>query len=179
MWRCCDPYDNVSFKEAEEELVRREANKENKVPEINDEEQEEFEGEEPEIMDYYEDSSRRMRYLNEPQEENVETYEITKEIQPAVVPLPRLPPPAPVKEWKPEPKLLYPLPPLPPIMMNIEENEEDYQKVSVKELITTFENVQHKEKVHVNRVIKESSSESEQSEGKPMLPWCLLCLSYC
>lgn len=53
--------------------------------------------------------------------------------------------------------------------MAIGEEDEDYPRVSVKELIHSFENVKQQEKVHlrkVERLIKESSTESEVSEGK-------------
>lgn len=49
------------------------------------------------------------------------------------------------------------------------EEVEEYAKISVKDLIHTFENVQHNQKVHVreiDRMIKEPSTETESSEGK-------------
>lgn len=53
--------------------------------------------------------------------------------------------------------------------MAIGEEDDDYPRVSVKELIHSFENVKQIERVHlkkVERLIKESSTESEVSEGK-------------
>lgn len=76
-----------------------------------------------------------------------------------------------VSNWK-SPRSDIKLPPTPPFKMD--EFDDDFVKVSVKELINTFENVQHREKVHVktiDRIIKESSSESEaSSEGKRTFP---------
>lgn len=73
--------------------------------------------------------------------------------------------------WK-TPRTDIQLPPTPPFDMG--NDDEEFPKVSVKELINTFENVQHKEKVHVkaiDRLVKESSSESEVStEGKRTFP---------
>lgn len=184
----CKQSKTNQFKEVEEELAQQqqqrwheEEDKENEIPEMDDEENEQLQSEEPEIVDIYEDSSRHMQFLveksrNETQAaeskqflatESQDTEEYCEVKKDEVVR-------SDIYNYNvSEPPLLYPLPPI--NIDVVESTDEDYQKVSVKELISNFENVQ--QKVHVKSyegIVKESSTESELSEGKQTFPGCFL-----
>lgn len=130
-----------------------EENKENALPMVDDEP-------EQEIMDIYEDSNRRIELIKE--EPKIEApIEVKKKEEPEPIAIVQLPKPsvAPIS--------FFDNKPLPP-------EEDEYPKVSVKNLVNTFEGFQAKEKVHVNKShiikssdsYKESSSESDVSKGK-------------
>lgn len=209
-------------------MKRREEDKENEMPEMDETESEELQYDEQEIMDIYEDSSRRMQFVTEQsgrKQSNctvLTSAESTPALQLTSTPIGSVPiqvaplmvtNAAPVVQaptivmtptvtaqevvaaeqvsstnatprmsitvsnWK-TPRKDIVLPPTPVFDMG-GETDEEFPKVSVKELINTFENVQHKEKVHVktiDRLIKESSSESEVStEGKQTFPSSFVC----
>lgn len=165
------------------ELEAEDFDKENEIPELSEEDEQELHNDEPEMMDIYEDSTRRMTFLSETPTIPIAAtpasmVSASKVSTPQVPASPKVTTAAPrivellpmtvsvVKQHFADVPILSPLPPPPPI--KIEVSEDDEPKVSVRELIGNFE--LQKEKVHVRtmpRIIKESSSESDtSSEGK-------------
>lgn len=168
-------------------------NKENEVPDIDDTSlKEELSKDEQEIMEIYEDLDRHLKLIED--EKKVESVcdSLDKRAESEVIQFDEPPKPPEIPVFKPINviKILNePPPPLPELQFTLEdvddesgqngssggskegtaEDDTDYQKVSVKDLIHTFENVQHNQKVHVreiDRMVKEPSSETEVSEGK-------------
>lgn len=169
-------------------------NKENEVPDIDTSLKEELLKDEQEIMEIYEDLDRHLKLIeDEKKVESVSVCEsLDKRAESEVIPIDEPPKPPEIPVFKPvnvikilnEPPL-----PLPELIFTLDgvddesghngssggskegtaEDDGDYAKISVKDLIHTFENVQHNQKVHVreiDRMVKEPSSETEVSEGK-------------
>lgn len=169
-------------------------NKENEVPDDDTSLKEELLKDEQEIMEIYEDLDRHLKLIeDEKKVESVSVCEsLDKRAESEVIPIDEPPKPPEIPVFKPvnvikilnEPPL-----PLPELIFTLDgvddesghngssggskegtaEDDGDYAKISVKDLIHTFENVQHNQKVHVreiDRMVKEPSSETEVSEGK-------------
>lgn len=122
---------------------------------------------EPELENYYEDSNRRFSLINEkrPASEPPKIFPVIAQEPQRVFEPPK------ALESKIEQQILLAEPSISVLSdfgNSQAEVQEEYQKVSVKDLVSTFESFQQREKVHVNkeRFIKELSTESEVSEGK-------------
>lgn len=169
-------------------------NKENEVPEIDTSLKEELSKDEQEIMEIYEDLDRHLKLIEDDKkrESVCDSLDQRVEAESEVLIFDEPPKPPEIPVFKPINVLKIlnePPPPLPELQFTLEdvddesgpngssggskegtaEDDGDYPKISVKDLIHTFENVQHNQKVHVreiDRMVKEPSSETEASEGK-------------
>ncbi|XP_063704142.1 titin isoform X2 [Culicoides brevitarsis] len=171
-------------------------NKENEIPDDDTSLKEELLKDEQEILEIYEDLDRHLKLIDDDHRKSLcESVETSNSRRESVnFPDPPKPPEIPVFKPINVLKILNePPPPLPELQFNLEVDDEsgtkstkegtaeeegdeedpDYPKISVKELIHTFENVQHQQKVHVreiDRMIKEPSTETESSEVPKYLP---------
>lgn len=167
-------------------------NKENEVPEIDTSLKEELSTDEQEIMEIYEDLDRHLKLIEDDKKRESVCDSLDQRVESEVLIFDEPPKPPEIPVFKPINviKILNePPPPLPELQFTLEdvddesgpngssggskegtaEDDGDYPKISVKDLIHTFENVQHNQKVHVreiDRMVKEPSSETEASEGK-------------
>lgn len=167
-------------------------NKENEVPEIDTSLKEELSTDEQEIMEIYEDLDRHLKLIEDDKKRESVCDSLDQRVETEVLIFDEPPKPPEIPVFKPINviKILNePPPPLPELQFTLEdvddesgpngssggskegtaEDDGDYPKISVKDLIHTFENVQHNQKVHVreiDRMVKEPSSETEASEGK-------------
>lgn len=167
-------------------------NKENEVPEIDTSLKEELTKDEQEIMEIYEDLDRHLKLIEDEKIGESVCDSLDKRVESEILIFDEPPKPPEIPVFKPVNviKILNePPPPLPELQFTLEdvddesgpngssggskegtaEDDGDYPKISVKDLIHNFENVQHNQKVHVreiDRMVKEPSSETEVSEGK-------------
>lgn len=169
------------------------------MPEIDRNLKEDLLTDEQEIMKIYEDLDRHLKLIEDDQKNGrksiCESLEQSRRESEVLVPEPPKAPEIPVFKPINVLKILNEPPPPLPDLFNIDdiddesnpkssksgdskegtaEDDEDYPKISVKDLIHTFENVQYNQKVHVreiDRMIKEPSTETESSEGKRKQPF--------
>uniref|UniRef100_A0A336LSF0 CSON002456 protein n=1 Tax=Culicoides sonorensis TaxID=179676 RepID=A0A336LSF0_CULSO len=177
------PYENDEPIRLFKRKMSKDENKENEVPEIDASLKDELLKDEKEIMEIYEDLDRHLKLIEEDTTKkpevtstSIETDGNRNETESVAVSetLNDTPKPPEIPVFKPVNviKILNePPPPLPELQFTMDEDDdfkggsgeskegtaegdEEYAKISVKDLINTFENVQSTQKVHVREIDK-------------------------